>query len=83
MEEISEYIMATDGASRNRAVTAKISERDFQRLSRVLERSGRARSAFIRNVLSAVLDYLEETDCGESSNSEAVRKLLARLSLNC
>jgi len=83
VEAPDERMIIVNGASKNKAVTAKITENEFKKLNELLKRTGLSRSTFIRTVLAIVMDYLEKTQCGSKDPEEAVEVLIKRINSIC
>ncbi len=83
MVQVDERMILYNGASKSKPITAKISEDAFRKLEEITKASGVTRSAFIRYVLLAVLEFLEEAKCGNGNEARAAEKLVARLKVFC
>lgn len=81
MREDYPLSMVSNGLSKNRTITAKVSEKDLERINRIVDMLGVTKSMFIREAVMAVVEYFEEAGCTspredvQSSFKERLRRL--------
>ncbi len=61
-----------NGVSRNKTITAKVSQRDLSKIDSLLSSAGLTRSAFIREAVMAVIEFVESGGCDTTVEKECV-----------
>ncbi|MCE4600121.1 MAG: ribbon-helix-helix domain-containing protein [Desulfurococcales archaeon] len=68
-----------DGVSRNKTITAKVSQRDLSKIDSLLSSTGLTRSAFIREAVMAVVEFIEGGGCEAVNGALAEREECASM----
>lgn len=79
MREDYPLSMVSNGLSKNRTITAKVSEKDLERINRIVDMLGVTKSMFIREAVMAVVEYFEEAGCTSSSREDVQSSFKDRL----
>jgi len=54
---------SSNGLSRNVTITAKINQKEHERINKIVSRLGITKSSFIREAVMAVVELLESSQC--------------------
>lgn len=75
--------LATSRASRNRTITAKITQADLERIENLVSELGVSKSQFIREAVMAVVELIEAGGCSGKFTAENFNSLTGRIQRIC
>lgn len=78
-----EIPLVRNGLSRNRTITAKVNERELERIDKVVSVLGVTKSLFIREAVMAVVKLFESGGCGSRIDSDGLKNVIEKLSKLC
>lgn len=75
--------LAANRASRNRTITAKITQEDLERIENLVSSLGVSKSQFIREAVMAVVELIEAGGCNDKFTPENFNSLTGRIQRIC